>query len=499
MSRNDRLIAILERVVATLWLCAAIGLLLKVVASQEGERSFAANPHVPAALCGDEASWADECPALSSRHLVKNSTDDSALYLVRSAASPGCPFPEDGAVMSEAKSLTELEKQLGARCGLALRHSRVDEDNLCFTLTNDPCGAFFVSAKSVRPCAAVVAGPFDASGAFLTAPVESPFLTVLPSVTLSSLLLDILDLRQTVVGELRHLEGWRGTAYAGWLVLSTRKLRVPSDHRIAAQTALSRIAASVAARPPRPQPVLLDLAGLERCPDSKQLTDMLSEMESIGIRPFGYYPVSADLGPDPIRLASDGRERAMLMSLRIRSLEEDGEGCATLPEIPSGVVVQAIRNRLNQELEPPEFTAVFLHWPSEAPGDSEWETLVREVLELGVSLVVGYSSGNAGPLLVGESGLGVVNAGSAMDDRSILPSALIPSGLAVRCFSVGSGTTCRSIPVAQTMAEPLPVTSRDCRGCGLLPNRFFDRLSHGRQCVNGKLSAAEGGSSTSQE
>lgn len=487
MTRHSRSVAVIERIVANLWLCAGLAFLVKFIATDGPAQPVAAHPHMPPGLCETGPNVRPECPSLSSRHLVRNARDDSAMYIVRSASGPGCPFPEDAALAAEANSLTDLDARLKTRCGLALRHSRIDEDNLCFILAQDPCGAYAVSATSVRPCASVVAGPFDALGTRLDAPAEPPFLTVMPALALNNLLLDLHDLKQAVVGPLPHLADWHGTAYAGWLVLSAQRMSVSADRRIAAQTALSRMAAAVAGMAPRPQPVLLDLAGLEVCPDSDQLTAMTTEMESIGIRPFGFYPVSPDLGPEPIRLASGGEERAVLFSLRVRRMEGGaGAACATLPEVAPGAVVQSIRSRLSQELEPRPFTAVFLHWPEATPADDEWTLLVETLLEEGVSVVVGFGSGGAGPVTAAGSGLGIVNAGSAMDERSILPSALIPSGLALRCFAVGSGTACTTIPVAQTLGEPLAVTARDCRGCALLPEHFFDELSGGFRCENGK-------------
>jgi hypothetical protein len=329
-----------------------------------------------------------------------------------------------------------------------------------------------VPAGEIDACVSVLAGPFTRGGAPIASAPERPYLTVLPGVSIDTALLLTMKLR-SLAGDHSYAETWKGSAHEGWLVVPLLGWAPPEGSLAEAASALARLARAVTDNP-RPQPVLLDLAGLETCPSREQLAGIISLAESWGIRPFGYLAAGEQVHQQGGDLMQRDSHVGLVLSFRVGATGP----CSTLPQVAGKALSEAILSQMESyALFDPERVTVLLHWQGSVLSPGEKADLVKEALASGVSLVVGFERAAAHGLLAANRGLGLVNAGAFLGGDFLLPSPYQPSGLLVQCTEVAaSRRTCRLLPVALSLGEGAPVTGPECASCKLLPRDYFESV-----------------------
>jgi len=471
MSRREKLKLLFERLVLQLWLCAIIAFCLKAAWNGKGEAAEAARSHSGPPLCsGSIAHPAIRCSLDPNAWAVKKASgEEQGSYLVRSALAPPCPYPNQMKGFS-ATSRDEAVRLLETMCGYSLPPNQ--EETAAADDGDAPhthCRLRMLPADRLTPDVSVVAGPFDREGNLLQAKPEPPYLSIVPAVSVTQNLLDLVEAKEwTSTPSL--LDSWRGSAFSGWLVVPLVRFDVPKEDLLAALSLLRKIGRSVDIRP-RPQPVVIDLAGLAACPSEKQLNAMRSDLEGIGFKSFGYR-LSDDPSLQQAARLSIARENfAVVISMRVTRRRSS---CSTLPAVEPANLLSAVMTQFDSEVLPVTTPVVLLHWMDQNISPEERTAAIKELLDNDIPLVLGFGEGPVGPALAYFGGLGVANAGMFVDERSILPSAFVTSGLFTHCTRLNElGQTCSFLPVAQTLGEPAPVPGLNCRSCNLLPHDYF--------------------------
>ncbi len=459
MTTRETIRAILERLVAHLWLTAGAIFLVRAllpnpVASPEVPRALPAwcqkQPTVNAAAC----LWTDRAATLLApdpRHVAE------AHYLVRPFGASPCTLRP---LSSNTPEATLLE-----RCGQT--RASPHESKSC-DLPGDSGQLVALPVEQLDGCATVVGGPYDHTGNVLGGPVVPPILTLFPGLSISTSLLDFIDLRKDLDNDFLPLDRLEGRAFSGWLVLPLHQLDILAVDMPRALHLLTRAARAIGPRP-FPDPVLLDLAGLSTCPSPGALPTVITEFEGIGLAPVGYRRPLPE--PQPLAfetLARGGQPVLRVLSLRVSLATTP---CPTLNSIsPVGLFAQ-VASLIEAEARPDLPTALLLHFPDDSVSDATRETLLAQLDSLPGPLVVAlFRRTSAGPLQAGRNGPRVMDMGNLIHEDSLLPSVTPPSGWVVQCYAPLAGSlTCVPRLVAGYFGDTLPLAAGPCNACQFLP------------------------------
>jgi hypothetical protein len=463
---------LLEVLVFHLWACAAIAFLLRLLATTAGSG-------LPRPMPPDrprECTFAGTDPAVCSNPFTAASVPADGVqgfYIVQSAATRPCAVLR-GHTLAAARTQSAAVDVLEKECRLVFRGELQEGHSLCEDLAEQPCNAFLVPRDQVRSCASLVAGPFDASGAFNGELAMPPLLTILPLVAPTSFLLDVQRLRGMLYADFSPAAGLLGAAFKGTLVVPLAAADPDHLARPAFGNLLHSIGQMVSF-PPRPKAVVVDLAALSPCPSRRDVQAIASYVLSQGMTPIGY--VGED-GRDV--LYSDISEGGNLVG-RIAAVRVDAgdrSSCPTLITLAPADVASYLERALPSREVSPAPVAVTLHWTPSTSSLEARNATVEALLDWGAFVVAGSRPAEVpAGMTVHGSGLAVTSAGSFLDEGSVLPGASPASGVMLQCTALAPGAAaCRMIPLAQTLGEATHAYQAACSSCELLPGQFFASL-----------------------
>ncbi|MBM4353604.1 MAG: hypothetical protein FJ109_07365 [Deltaproteobacteria bacterium] len=470
MTIRDRIRFALERLVIQLWLCAMLMLLFRFSAS-DAAPAPETPVSAPPAQC-DLADMPSPCTPDAQRTLLRLASAPQASYLAACVASPPCRTPFLGAAGVGGTLVQEVERVRGA-------WGSMPEPVLLRTAPDmmpPDCGqagppALFVLPETMlTPSLEVLAGPFDASGNPVPAAGRPPLLTVLPAVSLDAPMERLLRLSERFPGVPDRLAAWSGTAGHGWLVFPLTRFSPDAESYPAAVQLLGRIARAVVP-PPRPHPVIVDLAGMSPCPSVDEMQRLVYSLSSLGFFSVGQ---ALDGAPGTAPLFEGQVLRGRVLSVAVTSAEG---ACPTTASVQPANLGRWLAAQ-SQDVPPAAvLTVVLLHWKDPDLSASTRESLVQNLLDAGASVVAGVQPGSPGPLLGSTAGLGIANLGTMLSLDGVIPRATGPSGAALQCHRSDSATyACSAIPVAPSLGIGVPVPDPTCAACRLLPSAAIDGL-----------------------
>lgn len=469
MTVRERVRSILERVVIQLWLCAALLSLIKLASPAEAPLASTALTALPS-LCSPQGNEAS-CFLSENGASLAVAEDPGAFYLATCAASPPCSAP----FLRRRNAPESLEQALG-ELSAACPAARLERPGKPSPTLPPDCGAvdtptiFLVSEDTLVPAMLVLAGPFDEQGKPAPEKPLPPELTLLPAANLDRALERLVRLSERISDVPDRTNYWTGGAGHGWLVFPlTGFSPAPEDFGNAIHL-LGRVARAVVP-PPRPTPVLVDLAGLSPCPAAEDVKSLVEALSSLGLAAVGHNLAGESA---PFKLLEGHALQGRVLSVAVTSTEA---ACQTLPSVPPGKLIAWFQSQV--EDPPPEqgLTVVLLHWKDPALSSVTRTALVRGLVDAGASVVAGIENGPPGPIEGTPTGLSVQNLGSLLSSAGIIPGSAAAAGIAVQCFRTASRTsTCRTVPVASSLGFGIPIVSPECSACALLPHGLFDRL-----------------------
>ena len=457
------------------WLAVAVFVLLRTwvgdgAASNNEMWSIRSAPQ-----CETEQSSRQTC-TLRPEHLLLPHIESSDYVLVQSATRQPCAFSLEAAARNQLPLAQAIEK-IEHACGLTYLGQPEDPTQLCDLLEQEPCSLFFVAGEHLLPCASVVAGPLESNGNPRKASTARPLITVAPGITFSDALLRLFHAKSLARGSKRAPDNFAGSAFSGWLVLPLLSLGEADVHRVMA--IMGRMAGAVA-QPSRPDPVLVDLAGLKSCPSKEQLVETMRVVHTLGLKPVGYIPAGTPQ-QQLVLLKHEAQIQARFMSFRV--LSEARSDCPTLPTFSTAGIIDQVEAALATLAVDKTPLAVVLHWPHAGISERSKQDTLRTILDMGAFLAVGLDTSTPRTVLTGRGGLGVVSLGAYLDERVLASSTGASSGVMVQCAQQGlSAPGCTVTPIAHSLGEPVPVPNRNCSTCPLLPSHFFERLWDTRSC-----------------
>lgn len=483
-----RLKAALEVLVLQMWGCVVFALVLRAVAGSAA--GVVREPYrlPPPPQCTGGAATDKQCTLAPA--LITVPTDPSAgEWLVSSARRLPCRIAK-GAALTAAQDVRAAAAVAQEACGLEFLGRAPAQEDLCALLARTPCAAYLVGSADVSGCVELLAGPFAASGARLEGEPTKPFLTVLPAVWLSDMLLDVQRVRWLVSGSFLPAASWQGGAFSGTLVLPLAEAPLPILSLRATERLWGSIGAMISS-PPRPNPVVADLAGLTACPSPDEVVALAGRLRSLAMYPIGHVEGGADRGAAEI--SDGGTVVARVYSLRVES--KGRTACPTLNTVAPTDVASHIEEWKRFLDEPDVPLAVSLHWTDRRIPDELEIGLIEELLANGVFLVAGFEAAGVARTAVPRSaGIGYLSLGSFLEEGSVLPGAQPAAGLTVQCTMIappnagspGRGIACTVFPAAQALGETLPVPDLACSECGLLPSGFFPSVFDTGSCLREK-------------
>ncbi len=467
MTLKEATRAVLERIVIQLWICAAILALLKLL----GSGIAPPRPSLAAPVAGQCASPGSQelCRFSADRVLLALADKPSAGYLAACAARPPCFMPFHA---SSEVSLSSALDRIEAVCpevigpGPLLDPSNSD---VC-TGTPRPGALHLVQEDALTPALQVLAGPFDEQGNPIPATSRPPDLTLFPAVDIDSTLERLIRLSERFPGVPDRMGFWDGAAASGWLVFPLVGFSPgPANYSDAVQL-LGRVARAVVP-PPRPTPVVVDLAGLAPCPTPDELKRLIESLASLGFKAIGH---SLD-GTSPVHTLTEGQVvKGRILSVVVTS---DSSFCPSAYSVTPGKLVSWFAS---QTPDPPPsggLTVVILHWREPSLSSSTRTALVNDLMAAGASVVAGVDAGPPGPLVSGKSGLSTLNLGTLVSSVGIVPGSPRAGGVALQCYRAQSGSlTCRTVPMASSLGIGVPLLDLACPACALLPDSLLEGL-----------------------